>query len=139
MYSTTMQALNFYYYLLISDEKNKSVSLIRFLNKPWLDGFKQKLMIFMIQIGVKSRDNVALVEKNFLCGIKKALNHYLTVYHEKANELEGHTHSENHTSAADSQPGLPISSLELGDNSGNELSASEELEVRMQIDLLTRA
>ncbi|KAH8549204.1 YAP-binding/ALF4/Glomulin, partial [Umbelopsis sp. PMI_123] len=27
-YSTVMQAINFYYYLLISDEKNKSVSLI---------------------------------------------------------------------------------------------------------------
>ena len=93
----------------------------------------------MIQIGVKSRDTAALVEKNFLCGIKKALNHYLKVYHEKANELEGHTHSGNHTSAADLEPGLPIASLELGDNSGSELSASEELEVRMQMDLLTRA
>lgn len=93
----------------------------------------------MIQIGVKSRDTVALVEKNFLCGIKKALNHYLKVYHDKASELEGHTHSGNHTSAADSEPGLPVASLELGDKSGNELSASEELEVRMPMDLLTRA
>lgn len=92
----------------------------------------------MIKIGVKARDTVALVRKTFLCGIKKALNHYLKVYHERENELVGHTHSENHTSTANSEPGLTIASLALGDNSETKLSASEELEVRKQMNLLTR-
>jgi hypothetical protein len=70
------------------------------------------------------------VEKNFLQGIKKALDHYLNSYHEKENELEGHRHSGNHTHTADSKPSLPIASIELGGSDGNELSVSEELEVR---------
>ncbi|KAI8581728.1 hypothetical protein K450DRAFT_230888 [Umbelopsis ramanniana AG] len=104
MYSTTMQAINFYYYLLISDEKNKS-------------------------IGVKSKDTVAFVEKNFLQGIKEALNHYLDTYHEKKKEFEGHVHSGDHTHTADSKSSPPISSYELGGIDEDKLTATEELEL----------
>jgi hypothetical protein len=79
MYSTTMQALNFYYYLLITDEKNKSVSLIRFLNKRWLDYLKQKLM--------KSHDTDWRKVKRHYC----ACGEKLLMWHQKGFEplLEG--------------------------------------------------
>ncbi|GAB5593639.1 hypothetical protein Unana1_08539 [Umbelopsis nana] len=110
-FSTCMQAINFYYFLLISDDKSKLVG------------------VELVDINVRSKENIAFVKQNFLQNVRATLEHYLQVYDEKEKELSSKASLKPDGNVAlHSTSFEPVVRIELSEGTDHNLSVDEELE-----------